>query len=107
MKTLIILFTMMFSLIGGPITMKQIESENKTPDFKYYYDKGDITFGMLGYWNDQSGGVVYMFTNDTLLGNTKFSTYNSFINYVTPKDEASKKYILINPKIDKISTTKN
>lgn len=100
MKTLIILFTFLISLLGDPVTMTEVESKNKPPDFKYYYDNGSMTFGMLGYWNDDYG-MVYLFTNDELIDSTTFATRKEFIKYITPKDASAKEHILINNITDK------
>lgn len=80
---------------GSPASMDQIESKHAAPpSFKYYYDAGDMSFGVLGYWQE-SKGVVYIFTKNQLVEEKTFNDYKEFAEYLNPKDKKLAKNIII------------
>lgn len=79
----------------SPTSMDQVESKHATPPtFKYYYESGGMSFGVLGYWQE-SKGTVYIFSKNQLVEEKTFTTYQEFAEYLDPKDKSLAKHIII------------
>ena len=93
MLGLIMFLTLTFSNV--PATMQQIIAKHKQrPTFKYEYNNGVITFGILGYWENNEG-VVYTFSQDELIDEKCFVDFKEFSQTLMPSNKKLKKYIII------------